>query len=59
VTDGRSTYGLTSQHVTGLPGETLYTLNNKSEAELGVSCAKQIQKKALGRFSRASHHATP
>jgi len=42
VTDGRLTYGLTSLHVTGSPGESLYTLRNDNEVEIGVAAARNV-----------------
>lgn len=44
VSDGRITYGLTNLHVAGCPGESLFTMKNGNEAEIGVSTRKQLQK---------------
>jgi hypothetical protein len=41
VSDGRLLYGLTSAHVTGRPGEPLYTIGDR---EIGVSSDKQLRK---------------
>lgn len=45
VSDGRLNYALSNAHVTGRPGETLFTLINGNEEEIGVSSRKQLQKK--------------
>ena len=45
VSDGRLTYGLTNAHVAGRPGESLFTMKNGNEEEIGVSAQKQLQKK--------------
>ncbi len=47
VSDGRITYGLTNAHVTGRPGESLFTLKNGNEVEIGISSRKQLQKTAF------------
>lgn len=45
VTDGRLTYALTNAHVAGRPGESLFTMKNGNEEEIGVSAQRQLQKK--------------
>lgn len=45
VSDGRLTYGLTNKHVTGNPGESIYTLKKGDETEIGIASQKQEQKK--------------
>jgi hypothetical protein len=47
VSDGRLIYGLTNRHVTGNPGEIIYTLKKGDETEIGVASQKQIQKKSF------------
>ncbi len=44
VSDGRLTYGLTNAHVTGQPGESLYTIINGNEEEIGKSSSKNLKK---------------
>ncbi|MBN1980695.1 MAG: hypothetical protein JW795_04140 [Chitinivibrionales bacterium] len=44
VTDGRTTFGLTNAHVTGRPGEKLYSMINGDLKEIGVSAEKQLKK---------------
>ncbi len=45
VTDGTLVYGLTNTHVAGYPGDTIFTLTNGNEEDIGVSSKKQLQKK--------------
>jgi hypothetical protein len=42
VTDGHTTYAVTNRHVTGSPGETLYTFVNGERRAIGVSSTRQV-----------------
>ena len=42
VTDGHTTYAVTNRHVTGSPGETLYTFVDGQRQAIGVSSTKQL-----------------
>lgn len=44
VSDGRTTYAMTNAHVSGRPGESLFTVKNGNEIEIGVSSRKQLGK---------------
>ena len=48
VTDGHTTYAVTNRHVTGSPGETLYTFVNGERRAIGVSSTKQIGRLPFG-----------
>jgi hypothetical protein len=48
VTDGHTTYAVTNRHVTGTPGETLYTFVDGQRQAIGVSSAKQIGRLPFG-----------
>jgi hypothetical protein len=48
VTDGHTTYAVTNRHVTGSPGETLYTFVNGERQAIGVSSKKQIGRLPFG-----------
>src|SRR5262245_55259326 len=48
VTDGHTTYAVTNRHVTGAPGETLYTFVNGERQAIGVSSKKQIGRLPFG-----------
>jgi hypothetical protein len=48
VTDGHLIYALTNRHVSGAPGERLYTLLAGEETEIGKSSAKQLTKVPFG-----------
>jgi hypothetical protein len=45
VSDGRTMYGLTNAHVTGKPGEVLYTQRFGNDMQIGTSSTKQLQRK--------------
>jgi hypothetical protein len=45
VTDGHFTYALTNRHVSGDPGETLYTFLDGEKVPIGKSSRKQLTRK--------------
>jgi hypothetical protein len=45
LTDGHTTYALTSRHVTGEPGEIVYTRVGGEQVRIGVSSRKQLTRK--------------
>jgi len=45
VTDGHFTYALTNRHVSGEPGETLYTFLNGEKIQIGKSSKKRLTRK--------------
>jgi hypothetical protein len=45
VSDGRTMYGLTNAHVTGKPGEILYTQRFGNDMQIGISSPSQLQRK--------------
>ena len=45
LTDGHTTYALTSRHVTGEPGEVVYTRLGGESVRIGVSSRKQLTRK--------------
>ena len=47
VTDGHFTYALTNRHVSGEPGETLYTFFNGEKVPIGRSSKKQLTRKSF------------
>jgi hypothetical protein len=48
VTDGHTTYAVTNRHVTGSPGETLYTFVDGSRQAIGLSSKKQLGRLPFG-----------
>ena len=48
VSDGHLVYALTNRHVSGAPGERLYTLLAGEETEIGKSSTKQLTKVPFG-----------
>ena len=45
VTDGHYVYALTNRHVTGIPGEPVYSVLNGQRVQVGVSSDKQLRRK--------------
>jgi hypothetical protein len=45
LTDGHTTYALTNRHVTGEPGEVVYTKVGGAQIRLGVSSNRQLTRK--------------
>ena len=48
VTDGHTTYAVTNRHVTGTPGETLYTFVDGRRQAIGISSTKQVGRLPFG-----------
>jgi len=48
VTDGHTTYAITNRHVTGSPGETLYTFVGGRRQVIGISSKKQLGRLPFG-----------
>jgi hypothetical protein len=48
MTDGHTTYALTNRHVTGEPGEVVYTKAGAEMVRIGVSSHKQLTRKPFG-----------
>jgi hypothetical protein len=47
LSDGHTTYALTSRHVTGEPGEVVYTRVGGEQVRIGVSSRKQLTRKSF------------